>query len=71
MIFAGKCGIFVPFIYYRFICMRYQSRRNPYNRLMFYEFRVAIEQFTSKPNCPQIIKSLSQRIIGIVIRFCP
>ncbi len=32
MIFTGKSGIFVPFVYYRFLSLRYQSRRNRYNR---------------------------------------
>jgi hypothetical protein len=71
MIFWGKAGIFVPFIYYRFICMRYQSRRNPYNRIMFYELRTIIEYYTSQPNCPGILRSLSQNLINLVNRFAP
>ncbi|CAF1057408.1 unnamed protein product [Brachionus calyciflorus] len=71
MILTGKCGLFVPFIYYRFICMRYQSRRNPYSREMFYELRRAIEYYTSQPNCPQIFKNLSHRLIGLVTKLAP
>jgi hypothetical protein len=68
---SGKCGIFVPFIYYRFICLRYQSRRNPYNRVMFYELRVALEYYTSHQSCPQFVRNLTQRLIGLCIRFAP
>lgn len=32
--FSGRAGIFIPFVYYRFLCLRYQSRRNPYNRFV-------------------------------------
>lgn len=71
MIFTGKSGIFVPFIYYRFICLRYQSRRNPYNRVMFYELRVALEYYSNQPSCPQFVRNLTQRFIGLVIRFAP
>jgi len=71
MIITGKCGIFVPFIYYRFICMRFSSRRNPYSRVMFYELRVTLEQLSMHPSCPQIARSMCQRLIGLVIRFAP
>lgn len=71
MIFSGKCGIFVPFIYYRFICMRYQSRRNPYNRNMFYEIRITIEYYASQPSCPQILRNFSQKFIALVSRMAP
>jgi hypothetical protein len=71
LIFSGKCGIFVPFIYYRFICMRYQSRRNPFNKLMFYELRLTFEQLISQPQCPQLVRNIVQRFIGFVIRLSP
>lgn len=71
MIFMGKAGIFVPFIYYRFICMRYQSRRNPYNRIMFYELRMIIDYYTSQPSCPGVFRSLGQSLINLMNRFAP
>ncbi len=71
MIFAGKCGIFVPFIYYRFICMRYQSRRNPYNRIMFYELRVMVEHYATQPSCPRFVGQCSQHLINLVSRMAP
>jgi len=71
MIFAGKCGIFVPFIYYRFIGMRYQSRRNPYNRIMFYELRVMVEHYATQPSCPRFVGQCSQHLINLVSRMAP
>lgn len=71
MIFSGKSGLFIPFIYYRFLCMRYSSRRNPYNRIMFYELRVILESYTNQASCPQMVKNLSQRLINLVTRFAP
>ena len=71
MIFTGKSGLFIPFIYYRFLCMRYSSRRNPYNRLMFYEIRVSVENYTNQASCPQMVRNMSQRLINLCARFAP
>lgn len=71
MIFMGRAGIFLPFIYYRFICMRYQSRRNPYNRIMFHELRTVIEHYTTQPSCPGIVRNFGQGLINLVLRFAP
>lgn len=71
MIFVGKVTLFMPFVYYRFLSMRYQSRRNPYNKQMFYELRITIEYLISKPNCPQIVRNLCQRGIGTISRMAP
>ncbi len=70
-LFSGKSTIFMPFVYYRFLSMRYQSRRNPYNRIMFYELRVAIESFVANPNCPVFVRNLIQRLIGVISRLAP
>lgn len=71
MILTGKCGLFVPFIYYRFISMRYQSRRNPYSREMFHELRLAIDVYSNRPSCPQMLKNLGQTLINLVSKFAP
>ncbi|KHJ98066.1 hypothetical protein OESDEN_01956 [Oesophagostomum dentatum] len=34
MIFVGKASLFVPFVYYRFLTLRYASRRNPNTRYL-------------------------------------
>ena len=39
---TGKGGLVLPFFYYRFLTLRYASRRNPYSRTVFYELRVSI-----------------------------
>lgn len=67
----GRAGIFLPFVYYRFICMRYQSRRNPYNRIMFYELRTLVDYYSSQPTCPGFVRNLSQTLINFVQRFAP
>lgn len=71
MIFSGKTTLFMPFVYYRFVCMRYSSRRNPYNRAMFHELRLALETMTSQASCPQLVKNLGDKLINLVIRFAP
>jgi transmembrane protein 33 len=71
MIFSGKGGFFMPFIYYRFLGMRYQSRRNPYNRIMFYELRVSIEYYTSQASCPRILQTMAQKVIATISRMAP
>lgn len=71
MIFTGRSGIFVPFIYYRFISMRYQSRRNTHSKTMFHELRMTAEHYISQPSCPGMVRNLVQRIIGVIIRLAP
>jgi len=70
-IWSGKGTIFMPFVYFRFLSMRYQSRRNPYNKQMFYELRVTIEYLVSKPSCPQMVRNMAQRVIGVISRMAP
>lgn len=71
MIVAGKSTVFMPFVYFRFLSMRYQSRRNPYCKIMFYELRLAVEQLTYNPSCPQFVRSGCQRAIGLISRMSP
>lgn len=71
MIFSGKCGIFVAFIYYRFLCMRYQSRRNPYNKLVFYEMRISLEHYANQPSCPLFVRNMTQKLIALLARIAP
>jgi len=71
MIIAGKSTFFMPFVYYRFLSMRYSSRRNPYNKMIFYESRKALEDYTSNPSCPQMVKNITQRLIGLISKMAP
>ncbi|KAM3723703.1 Transmembrane protein [Dirofilaria immitis] len=71
VVFVGKASFFLPFIYYRFITLRYVSRRNHSTKMVFYQLRVSLEQAVSSPNCPQIIRSIVHSIISLVCRLCP
>ncbi|CAG9530606.1 unnamed protein product [Cercopithifilaria johnstoni] len=71
MVFVGKASFFLPFIYYRFITLRYVSRRNHSTKLVFYQLRVSVEQAVSNPNCPQMIRNAVHSIINLTCRLCP
>lgn len=71
MIFSGKASIFFPFIYYRFLTLRYMSRRNPSTKRVFYQLRVSLEQAVSGAGCPQVIRSSVHAIIAFICRLCP
>ncbi|VDN50992.1 unnamed protein product, partial [Dracunculus medinensis] len=71
MIFAGKASIFHPFVYYRFLTLRYLSRRNASTRMAFYHLRVFLEKTVSSPSCPQIIRLIVHNLIAFTCRLCP
>ncbi|XP_014768673.1 transmembrane protein 33 [Octopus bimaculoides] len=71
MIFSGKASLLLPFIYYRFITMRYSSRRNPYCRTLFHEMRITVETLCSKPQCPVFLKNFCYRGIALISRLAP
>lgn len=71
MIFSGRAGIFIPFVYYRFLCLRYQSRRNPYNKQAFTEMRVITEYYSQHPKCPQIVRNIAFKAIALISRIAP
>lgn len=71
MIFMGRGSILIPFIYYRFLSLRYLSRRNPNTRMAFYQMRVALEQSVNRPQCPALLKNGVHRIISLIGRLCP
>lgn len=71
MVFSGKATLFMPFIYYRFLTLRYSSRRNPYCRTLFSELRMTVEYLCSKPQCPQFVRNACYRCIGIISRLAP
>ncbi|KAI5188287.1 Transmembrane Protein 33 [Manis pentadactyla] len=47
MLFSGQGSLLQPFIYYRFLTLRYSSRRNPYCRTLFNELRIVVEHLHS------------------------
>lgn len=71
MMFVGKCSFFLPIIYYRFLSLRYSSRRNPYCRTLFTEMRMTVEHFTAMPNCPGVIRGACLKAIAIISRLAP
>ncbi|GAB6028611.1 Transmembrane protein 33 [Chamberlinius hualienensis] len=71
MIFMGRASLLVPFVYYRFLSMRYVSRRNPYARNVFHELRMVTELKINHPSCPAVIRNFAHKIIGFVIRLAP
>lgn len=60
-----------PFLYYHFLSLRYSSRRNPYNRNMFHELRLATEAFANNPKVPTIGKKALLSGIAIITRLAP
>lgn len=71
MTFGGKCTIFHPFVYYRFLSLRYSSNRNPYCRTLFSELRMTIEYVVNKPMCPVFIRSVVFKAIAFISRLAP
>lgn len=71
MMFTGHASIFLPFIYYRFLTLRYGSRRNPYCRQLFGELRLASENLCSSPSCPAFIRNITYKMIAFISRLAP
>lgn len=67
----GRGSLITPFAYYRFLCLRYSSRRNPYTRNMFHELRVACEHLASSPNTPTFLRNALHRSITFVSGLAP
>jgi transmembrane protein 33 len=59
------------FVYYRFLTLRYASRRNPYSRNTFAELRLYTENFAQKPGCPEFLRNLAFKMIELVSRLAP
>jgi len=70
-LFLGRVSLLTPFIYYRFLTLRYSSRRNPYTRNMFYELRVTAEYAINRPSVPAFLQNVVHKAIGIVSRLAP
>ncbi|XP_007890067.2 transmembrane protein 33-like [Callorhinchus milii] len=68
---GGRAHLFLPFFYYRFLTLRYGSRRNPYCRTLFYELRVAIEHMTERPSCPTFIRNTCHKTMRLIGKLAP
>jgi len=71
LIMSGRTSLVTPFLYYRFLGLRYSSRRNPYCRTMFHELRLALEHLAYSNKCPNIAKTLIYKVIQLVGNMAP
>jgi len=70
-LFTGGASLLQPFIYYRFLTLRYSSRRNPYCRQIIYELRITTEHLISKPQCPSFLRNAAYKAIAFATRMAP
>lgn len=59
------------FVYYRFLTLRYASRRNPYTRNTFGELRYVVESYAQSPSCPAAIKNMVSKLVAFISRLAP
>jgi len=71
MIFTGKTSLVTPFMYYRFLGLRYTSRRNPYCRTMCHELKLSMEALAYNPKCPTWAKNVIYKAVTFVSRLAP
>ena len=71
MVFLGRAQLFSPFLYYRYIMLRYMSQRNAYCRQVFYELRVAGDQYKNSPKVPGILKKAIDMAQRVCLRLVP
>lgn len=71
MMLSGQVGIVIPFVYYRFLGLRYASRRNPYTRLLFSELRRSVEHLAGHPRCPSSVRSLVFKFTSFIANLAP
>merc|ERR1719449_446734 len=71
MIFAGKTSLAIPFLYYRFLGLRYTSRRNPYCRTMCHELRLSMEAMAYSSKCPGFVRNIIHKGIAFVSNLAP
>lgn len=68
---TGMSNLITPFLYYRFITLRYSSHRNPYSYQTFRQLRVVIENYAARPDCPSFVRSISMNLIYLTCRLAP
>lgn len=70
-LFSGRVTLMTIFVYYRFLTLRFSSRRNPYTRNAFGELRVAVEGFAQRPNVPEGIRNFITKAVSFISRLAP
>ncbi|KAG7171170.1 Krueppel 2-like [Homarus americanus] len=71
LLFLGRVSLLTPFVYYRFLTLRYSSRRNPYTRNMFHELRMTMEYTVNKPGIPVFLRNAVNRAIIFLSGLAP
>uniref|UniRef100_A0AC35U1T2 Transmembrane protein 33 n=1 Tax=Rhabditophanes sp. KR3021 TaxID=114890 RepID=A0AC35U1T2_9BILA len=71
MIMTGQGTVLMPFMYYRFLSLRYSSRRNPYTKVAFTSMKVSLTNAISSESCPQIVRTIVYKLINLVERLAP
>ncbi|NP_001335544.1 Transmembrane protein 33 [Caenorhabditis elegans] len=71
LIFSGKGSLLLPFAYYRFLSLRYASRRNPSTRQAFAQMRGSLQNVAMSSSCPRPISSLIYRAIDFISARAP
>uniref|UniRef100_A0A0K0DZ44 Transmembrane protein 33 n=1 Tax=Strongyloides stercoralis TaxID=6248 RepID=A0A0K0DZ44_STRER len=71
LIFTGKGTIILPIAYYKFLCLRYSSRRNPYTRVAFSQMKSSLTQASISPSCPRFVSSFIYKAIAFVEKLAP
>jgi len=70
-LFSGKGNLLTPFAYFRFLSLRYASRRNPYTRNVFHEMRIIVERFAGTQGRNPFLKNVCYKIINFVMYLAP
>lgn len=70
-VFRGVTWLVAPLVYYRFLGLRYSSRRNPYTRNVFFMLRMSLEKTADHPSMPMGVKSMIHKLISVVGSMAP
>ncbi|CAI4222234.1 unnamed protein product [Auanema sp. JU1783] len=71
LVFVGQGSLVLPFVYYRFLTMRYASRRNPYTRSAFSQMKHSLLQISHSPSCPQLVGRLITMSTNFISNLAP
>lgn len=70
LIVSGRAMLFLPFMYFQYLKIRYRSRRNPYTRLFFTQARFGLEHYVA-PRLPAVLAAMIFRATALISRFAP
>lgn len=69
--FTGRGTLLMPFLYFRFLGLRYASQRNPYCRTCFFELRFLAEHAAGHASCPAVLGRALRSGVALVSRLAP